>query len=107
MAHHQGLILLSINNLVNNNIIQKRFIQNPEIEAVDILLQERMPDNIIITKEEKEKVEKIKYIDYENNTQREITKVNNELNSINVIGNDSYTIVMDQKEMDTVNIIIF
>mgnify|MGYP006902516082 FL=1 len=56
MAHHQGLILLSINNLVNNNIIQKRFIQNPEIEAVDILLQERMPDNIIITKEEKEKV---------------------------------------------------
>lgn len=97
MAHHQGLILLSINNLVNNNIIQKRFIQNPEIEAVDILLQERMPDNIIITKEEKEKVEKIKYIDYENNTQREITKVNNELNSINVIGNDSYTIVMDQK----------
>lgn len=56
-----------------------------------------MPDNIIITKEEKEKVEKIKYIDYENNTQREITKVNNELNSINVIGNDSYTIVMDQK----------
>ena len=39
MAHHQGLILLSINNLVNQNIIQKRFIQNPEIEAVSILLQ--------------------------------------------------------------------
>ncbi len=97
MAHHQGLILLSINNLVNNNITQKRFVQNPEIEAVDILLQERMPENIIITKEEKEKVEKIKYIDYENYTQREITKVDNKLNSINVIGNDSYTIVMDQK----------
>ena len=31
MAHHQGLILLSINNLMNNNILQKRFIQNPEM----------------------------------------------------------------------------
>ena len=96
MAHHQGLILLSINNLMNNNIVQKRFVQNPEIEAVDILLQERMPENIIITKEEKEKVEKIKYIDYENATQREITKINTKLNNVNVIGNDKYTIIMDQ-----------
>ena len=64
---------------MNNNIVQKRFVQNPEIEAVDILLQERMPENIIITKEEKEKVEKIKYIDYENATQREITKINTKL----------------------------
>ncbi len=97
MAHHQGLILLSINNLMNNNIVQKRFVQNPEIEAVNILLQERMPENIIITKEEKEKVEKIKYIDYENATQREITKINTKLNNVNVIGNDKYTIIMDQK----------
>ena len=97
MAHHQGLILLSINNLMNNNIVQKRFVQNPEIEAVDILLQERMPENIIITKEEKEKVEKIKYIDYENATQREITNINTKLNNVNVIGNDKYTIIMDQK----------
>ena len=97
MAHHHGLILLSINNLMNNNIVQKRFVQNPEIEAVDILLQERMPENIIITKEEKEKVEKIKYIDYENATQREITKINTKLNNVNVIGNDKYTIIMDQK----------
>lgn len=56
-----------------------------------------MPENIIITKEEKEKVEKIKYIDYENATQREITKINTKLNNVNVIGNDKYTIIMDQK----------
>ena len=44
---------------------------NPEIQAVNILLQEKMPENMIITKEEKEKVEKIKYQDYENYTQRQ------------------------------------
>ena len=65
MAHHQGLILLSINNLFNNNILQKRFMQNPEINAISILLQETMPETAIITKENKEKVEKLKYVDYE------------------------------------------
>lgn len=27
MAHHQALILLSINNFLNNNILQKRFLK--------------------------------------------------------------------------------
>ena len=34
-----------------NKILIKRFHKNPEIEAVDILLQERMPKKAIITKE--------------------------------------------------------
>ena len=97
MAHHQGLILLSINNLFHQNILQKRMMQNPELKAVGILLQERMPENMIITKEEKEKVEKIKYIDYEDYIQREITKMNSKLPTLNVIANDDYTIVMNEK----------
>ena len=96
MAHHQGLILLSIDNLMNDNIIQKRFKQNPEIEAVDILMQEKMPENMITTKEEKEKIEKIKYQDYEDYIQRKYTKINEYLNVSNVIANDKYTIVMNQ-----------
>ncbi|MBR3697749.1 MAG: hypothetical protein IKM97_05795 [Clostridia bacterium] len=58
MAHHQGLIMLSINNYLNDNIIRKRFNKNPEIEAVNILLEERMPRNTIITNEKKEKLSK-------------------------------------------------
>lgn len=96
MAHHQGLILLSIDNLLNNGVIKKRFKQNPEIEAVDILLQEKMPENMITTKEEKEKIEKIKYVDYEDYTQRKYSKINENLNVSNVIANDNYTIVLDQ-----------
>ena len=69
---------------------------NPEIQAVNILLQEKMPENMIITKEEKEKVEKIKYQDYENYTQRQYNKINENLNISNVIANDKYTIIMDQ-----------
>lgn len=97
MAHHQALILLSIDNLFTNNILQKRFSNNPEIEAVEILLQERMPENMIITKEEKKKPEKIKYIDYENYAMRSYNKIDNNLNKINAISNNQYVIVMDQK----------
>ena len=97
MAHHQGLILLSINNLFNKNILQKRFMENPEIEAVEILLEERMPENVIITKEQKEKVEKVKNIDYETYAVREYTKPYDKLNHINVISNEDYTVVIDKK----------
>lgn len=96
MAHHQGLILLSINNLINNNILQKRFINNPEIKAVDILLQEKMPEDVIITKEKKEKIQKLKTIDYENYTQRTFTKLTPELNNYNVIANDNYVVCVNE-----------
>ena len=97
MAHHQALILLSINNLFNDNILQKRFMQNPEIEAVSILLQERMPKTAIITKETKEKVEKIKYTDYEDYISTIYTKIDERLIRGNVISSQDYTIAINQK----------
>ena len=96
MAHHQALILLSINNLFNDNIFQKRFVQNPEIEVVSILLQERMPETFIITKENKEKAEKIKYQDYENYTIREYNKIDERIQRGNVIGNEKYVVAINQ-----------
>ena len=97
MAHHQGLILLSLDNLFNNNILQKRFMQNPEMKAVDILLEERMPENVIITKEQKEKVQRIKNVDYETYIVREYNRAYDRLNHINAISNDNYTVIVDQK----------
>ena len=97
MAHHQGLILLSINNLFNKNILQKRFMENPEIDAVSILLQETMPDTAIITKEQKEKAQKPKYVDYENNIETTYKKIDERLIAGNVISNENYTVAIDQK----------
>ena len=97
MAHHQGLILLSINNLINQLILQKRFTENPEIQAVTILLQETMPEKAIITKEDKEKVEKLKYKDYEDYIVQTYTKIDGRLISGNVISNENYMVAMNQK----------
>ena len=96
MAHHQALSLLAINNFINNNILIKRFSENPEIEAVDILLQERMPENAIITKEKKEKIEKAKPKDYQNYMEAVYTKIEDKLNRTNTISNGSYTVCTKQ-----------
>ncbi len=97
MAHHQGLIMLAINNLLSNNILQKRFMENPQTRAVDILLQEKMPENIIITKEEKEKIEKIKYVEDNIYSQVEITKPYSKLPQINSLSGNDYIVIMDSK----------
>lgn len=44
MAHHHGMILCSINNLLNNDIIIERFMSLPEIKAFEIILFEPMID---------------------------------------------------------------
>lgn len=41
MAHHQGMILTSINNYINGGVIKRRFHRNPDIRACEILLKER------------------------------------------------------------------
>ena len=96
MAHHQALILISINNFFHKNIIQKRFSKNPEIESAEILLQERMPEDVIITKSKKEIPEKLKYKDYESYYKIELEDIDN-INRINAISNQDYTIIMDEK----------
>ena len=96
MAHHQGLILLSINNIINNNILKKRFNKNPEIEAVDVLLQEKMPMNMIITKEKKEKITNFNEAKDYGYAERTILKENPYIRDVHVISNENYKITIDE-----------
>lgn len=43
MAHHQGMSLASLSNAVFDNIMQKRFHREPQIKAVELMLQEQVP----------------------------------------------------------------
>jgi len=96
MAHHQGLILNSINNILNKEILRKRFMKNPEINSVKILLNERMPDSVVLSKEKRNKVNKGKYISIYDD--KEIVYANKEnYNRYNAISSDEYTNVIDYK----------
>ena len=43
MAHHQGMSLLALDNLMQDNPMQRRFMACPLLKAADLLLQERVP----------------------------------------------------------------
>lgn len=46
MAHHQGISLLAMDNLLHNYPMQRRFMACPVLKAADLLLQERVPKTI-------------------------------------------------------------
>ncbi len=45
MAHHQGMILTSINNALNNDLFVERFQKDPRISGLSSLLYERIPSS--------------------------------------------------------------
>ncbi|MCO6431985.1 MAG: hypothetical protein J5J00_14090 [Deltaproteobacteria bacterium] len=49
LAHHQGMIVVMLNNLLNGNIMQERFHSDPQVKATELLLHERFPDRLPIT----------------------------------------------------------
>jgi cyclic beta-1,2-glucan synthetase len=43
MAHHQGMSIVALDNLLNGSPMQNRFHADPRVQAAELLLQERVP----------------------------------------------------------------
>ncbi|HEX6731939.1 MAG TPA: glucoamylase family protein, partial [Pyrinomonadaceae bacterium] len=43
MTHHQGMSMVALDNLLNDRIMQRRFHSEPQVQADELLLQERIP----------------------------------------------------------------
>ncbi|NMC64307.1 MAG: hypothetical protein GYA55_14175, partial [SAR324 cluster bacterium] len=53
LAHHQGMSLIAINNVLNNGIFQNRFHRDPRVKSCELLLHERFPERLpVLTTEE-------------------------------------------------------
>ncbi|HEU0293088.1 MAG TPA: glucoamylase family protein [Anaerolineales bacterium] len=46
MAHHQGMIFLSLHNYLFNKLMVRRLHSDPRIKSIELLLQEQMPVNV-------------------------------------------------------------
>lgn len=46
MAHHQGMSLIALDNLLNSSVMQNRFHSEPSVQATELLLQERIPREV-------------------------------------------------------------
>src|SRR5215217_7828828 len=43
MAHHQGMSLISLANILHEGLMERRFHADPAVQATELLLQERVP----------------------------------------------------------------
>ena len=50
MAHHQGMMILGIANVVHDGIMRGRFHAEPMVKSAELLLQERMPRNVAVAR---------------------------------------------------------
>src|SRR5262249_50310874 len=56
MVHHQGMILVSLDNLLNDNLMQRRFHSDPLVQSTELLLQERIPRGVALVRPRAEEV---------------------------------------------------
>jgi len=47
MIHHEGMSLMAIDNVLLNNILQKRFHALPKVKATELLLQEKISKRVV------------------------------------------------------------
>lgn len=80
MAHHQGMILSSITNYLNNDIISNYFISNNKMKSAKLLLTER---NILTKSDNKQKQDFV----YNNKKYEPFTT---NINGVGVLTNGSY-----------------
>ena len=56
LAHHQGMALVALGNVLNDRVMVERFHADPIIEATELLLQERMPRDVLVARPRAEEV---------------------------------------------------
>ncbi|MCI4347730.1 MAG: phosphorylase, partial [Thermoplasmata archaeon] len=56
MAHHQGMTLIALVNVLRNGVMRTRFHGEPIIRATDLLLQERAPRDVAVARPRTEEV---------------------------------------------------
>jgi cyclic beta-1,2-glucan synthetase len=56
MAHHQGMSLVAIVNVLHDGVMRARFHAEPRMQAAELLLQERTPRDVLVARPRVEEV---------------------------------------------------
>ncbi|MBX3574732.1 MAG: protein ndvB [Mesorhizobium sp.] len=94
-AHHQGMCIVAISNVIHEGRMRERFHADPVIEAAELLLQEKAPRDIPVTTVRSEAPERSK-LDAVDET-RDIRKLPDPIRlpkATNVLSNGTYSLML-------------
>jgi cyclic beta-1,2-glucan synthetase len=62
MAHHQGMSIVALDNVVDAGVMRHKFHSQPIVQASELLLQERTPRDVLVTMPRAEEVSSGPYV---------------------------------------------
>jgi cyclic beta-1,2-glucan synthetase len=95
MAHHQGMSLVSLANVLRDGVMRNRFHADPIVQATELLLQERTPRDVLVARPRAEEVSAAaKVRDDMPPVVRKFTSVDDPTPRTQLLSNGTYTVLM-------------
>ncbi|AKN32806.1 NdvB [Clostridium carboxidivorans P7] len=93
MVHHEGMSLMSLDNVLNNNVLQERFHKIPRVKATELLLQEKKSKTVVYDREQQyESADAI--TEKQNLVTRRYTTAKTEMPETHIMSNGSYSLMI-------------
>jgi len=97
MAHHIGMSLVALTNVLMDDVWQRRFHEDPLVRAAELLLFERVPRRVVVQQPQAARAdEALPDPDLERPTVREIDEPDTPLPHVAILGRLPYTIMITQ-----------
>jgi cyclic beta-1,2-glucan synthetase len=93
MAHHQGMTIIALDNVVNDGVMQTRFHAEPIIQASELLLQERTPRDVLVTRPGEEEVSAAQVREMVPPVLRRLNTPHDVLPRTHLLANGSYSVM--------------
>jgi cyclic beta-1,2-glucan synthetase len=95
MAHHQGMTIVAIANVLLHGIMRKRFHAEPQVQAAELLLQERTPRDISVAHPRSEEVRTAPHIDALSPPDvRRLHSANDATPQVHLLSNSRYAVMI-------------
>ncbi|MFA6457555.1 MAG: glucoamylase family protein, partial [Bacteroidota bacterium] len=95
MAHHQGMTLVALDNVLHNGIMRTRFHTEPIVQATELLLQERTPRDVTVARPRSEEVNVDANIrDLIPSMHRRFTSPHGQIPRTHILSNGNYAVMM-------------
>jgi cyclic beta-1,2-glucan synthetase len=94
MAHHQAMTVLAIANALHDGSMRARFHAEPMVQAAELLLQERMPRDVALTRPPPEQVNAAAETALVPETQRRYTSAHSRVPRTQLLSNGRYSAMM-------------
>jgi len=93
-AHHQGMTIVALDNVLMGGAMCSRFLAEPIVKAVELLLQERTPRDVLVARPRAEEVSAARVRDFVPPSVRRFTTAHEPTPRTHLLSNGRYAVML-------------